>query len=69
MRPLNESELPESVGLNASPMPSTTAREATPAEHREIRRFEGENKGFAERMAAALNHAVITEAAKETNAR
>jgi hypothetical protein len=50
-------------------MPSTVAREVTPAEHREIRRFEGENKGFAERLAAALNHAVMAEAARDADVR
>jgi hypothetical protein len=36
----------------------------SPAEHREIRRFEAENKGFAERLAAGLNKAVLAEEAK-----
>ena len=69
MRPLSESVPLESAGLSASPMPFTVAREVTPAEHREIRRFEGENKGFAERLAAALNSAVMTEAARDADVR
>lgn len=36
-------------------------RELSPAEHRELRRFEAENKGFAERLAAGLNRAVMRE--------
>ena len=69
MRPLSESVPLESAGLSPSPMPSTVVREVTPAEHREIRHFEAENKGFAERMAAALNHAVLTEAARDADVR
>jgi hypothetical protein len=36
-------------------------RELSPAEHRELRMFEAENKGLAERMAAGLNRAVMRE--------
>jgi hypothetical protein len=43
-------------------MPSTEELKAlTPAEHRELRLFEAENKGLAERMAAGLNGAVLRE--------
>ena len=43
-------------------MPSTGELKAlTPAEHREMRMFEAENKGLAERLAAGLNKAVMRE--------
>lgn len=45
-------------------MPSTEERLVSPAEHRELRRFEAENKGLAERLAAGLNKAVLAEDAK-----
>ena len=52
----------ESAERSASAMPSTEElRALTPAEHRELRAFEAENKGFAERMAAGLNKAVMRE--------
>ena len=42
--------------------PSTEElRALTPAEHREMRMFEAENKGLAERLAAGLNKAVMRE--------
>lgn len=42
--------------------PSTEELKAlTPAEHREMRMFEAENKGLAERLAAGLNKAVMRE--------
>lgn len=51
-----------SAELSESAMPSTTELKAlTPAEHREMRRFEAENKGLAERLAAGLNKAVMRE--------
>lgn len=52
----------ESVVRSELAMPSTEElRALTPAEHRELRTFEAENKGLAERMAAGLNRAVMRE--------
>ena len=45
-------------------MPSTEEHLVSPAEHRELRRFEAENKGLAERLAAGLNKAVLAEEVK-----
>ena len=52
----------ESVERSALATPSTEElRALTPAEHREMRMFEAENKGLAERLAAGLNKAVMRE--------
>ena len=62
MRLSSELEPRELVGKSASAKPYTEElRELSPAEHRELRRFEAENKGFAERLAAGLNRAVMRE--------
>lgn len=51
-----------SAERSALATPSTEElRALTPAEHREMRMFEAENKGLAERMAAGLNKAVMRE--------
>ena len=51
-----------SAERSALAMPSTEElRALTPAEHREMRMFEAENKGLAERLAAGLNKAVMRE--------
>ena len=51
-----------SAERNELAMPSTGELKAlTPAEHREMRMFEAENKGLAERLAAGLNKAVMRE--------
>ena len=63
MRPLNELR-PTGLEESAYPIPSTEEHLVSPAEHRELRRFEAENKGLAERLAAGLNKAVLAEEAK-----
>jgi len=63
MRLLNELGPTESTE-SAYPIPSTEERLVSPAEHRELRRFEAENKGLAERLAAGLNKSVLAEDAK-----
>ena len=63
MRLLNELK-PAALEESAYPMPFTEERLVSPAEHRELRRFEAENKGLAERLAAGLNKAVLAEEAK-----
>jgi hypothetical protein len=45
-------------------MPSTAALPEKYSEYKELRNFEAENKGFAERLAAGLNKAVTADEAK-----
>jgi hypothetical protein len=45
-------------------MPSTEAHPEKFSDYKEARNFELENKGFAERLAAGLNRAVMADEAK-----
>ena len=47
-----------------SPMPSTEAHPEKFSDYKEARTFDLENKGFAERLAAGLNKAVLASEAK-----
>lgn len=45
-------------------MPSTEAHQEKFSDYKEARTFDLENKGFAERLAAGLNKAVLANEAK-----
>ena len=64
MRHLSELEKAGLAAGKESPMPSTAEHPGKFSEYKELRNFESENKGFAERLAAGLNKAVTADEAK-----
>jgi hypothetical protein len=64
MRHLSALEVAELAAGKESLMPSTAALPEKFSEYKELRNFEAENKGFAERLAAGLNKAVTADEAK-----
>ena len=64
MRHLSELEQAALAARRESPMPSTAEHPEKFSEYKELRNFELENKGFAERLAAGLNKAVTADEVK-----
>jgi len=64
MTRLNELEAAALAAKRESPMPSTVEHQEKFADYKEGRTFDLENKGFAERLAAGLNKAVLAREAK-----
>ena len=64
MTRLNELEAAALAAGRESLMPSTEAHQEKFADYKEGRTFDLENKGFAERLAAGLNKAVLANEAK-----
>ena len=64
MTHLSELEAAALAARRESPMPSTEAHQEKFSDYKEGRTFDLENKGFAERLAAGLNKAVLASEAK-----